>query len=234
MKRNRVNQIIERAYAERYDLRTPVPASRPQSFFYLTKVRPVLDRVEPFAAALTRKRILLSSLLLTAVVVGITIHYFNTLVISQQNMHAAEGRVQALLQRRSDVAVNLSRAVLDYAEHEKSVLSAVVALRGLSTDRQGDKESSRDPKTGTRKVDPLQSMADKAVGKPSPTQGSPVTTEAAASAGAQTPGAHQIPAWMNLAALAEQYPDLKLSANFQTLMNVLDQVEKDLAGKNEA
>ena len=47
----------------------------------------------------------------------------------------AMGQVQVQLQRRNDTEVDLAKAVLDYAEHEKAVLTAIVALRGQAGEK---------------------------------------------------------------------------------------------------
>jgi LemA protein len=222
MKRDRINHIIEKVYVSRYDLDVPTLSPIQRSPFYLNRVKPVLARLEPLAVV-TRRKIVVSSIIFAMLLMGVTIHYYNLLVMTEQNVLTAMGRVQALMQRRNDTAVNLSKAVLDYSEHEKAVLSAVVTLRGQSNDKQVVEEASADMKNYAKNLDQLQGLINKAGSKP-PAPG------AVPSAGVQIPSA--APAGLlNLAALAEQYPDLKLSANFQTLMNVLDQVEKDLAAE---
>ena len=83
------------------------------------------------------------------------------------------------------------------------------------------RKRTADMKSNAKNIERLQELLKEGGIKP-PAPG------AAASAGAQTPG--DAPAGLlNLSALAEQYPDLKLSANFQTLMTMVDQIEKDLA-----
>lgn len=207
MKRDRINHIISKVYVSRYDLDVPTLSPIQRSPFYLNRVKPVLARLEPLAVV-TKRKIIVSSIIFATLLMGVTIHYYNLLVMTEQNVLTAMGRVQALMQRRNDTAVNLSKAVLDYSEHEKAVLSAVVTLRGQSNDKQAGEEAPADMKNNAKNVEQLQGLINKAGSKPSAPAG-----------------------LLNLAALAEQYPDLKLSANFQTLMNVLDQVEKDLAAE---
>lgn len=228
MKKDRVNVIIKKAYANRYGLRAPVPVTRPRSDFYLTRVQPVLARLEP-VTVLMRKRLLVVALILAAVLIWATIYYYNALVIAEQNMHASMGHVNALLQRRNDTAVNLYKAVIDYADHERTVLSAVVALRGLSSDKAPGAEVSPDTKTLGQKVEQLQELLHKAGNKGVTTGNAPTTGQAPATGNNKAAGVALPTGLMSLSALAEQYPDLKLSANFQTLMTVLDQIEKDLA-----
>jgi LemA protein len=234
MRKDRINQIIEKVYVNRYDLEVPTLAPRHQSPFYLNRVKPVLTRLETFAVVISRRKILVSSIIFAMLLIGMTIYYYNLLVITQQNMLTTMGHVQALLQRRNDTAVNLSKAVRDYAEHEKAVLSAVVILRGQLNDKQtGGGEAPADLKSNGKDVKSLQGLINKEGSKPpapgaTPSAGAQ-TPDGAPSAAVQTSGGALPSGLLNLAALAEQYPDLKLSANFQTLMTVLDQIEKDLA-----
>ena len=215
MKKDRVNLIIEKVYANRYGLQVPAISPRQRSPFYINKVRPILARLE-LLAVLTRTKIVVSSLIFALLLIAVTAYFYNQLVISQENMLTAMGQVQVQLQRRNDTEIDLAKAVLDYAEHEKAVLTAIVALRG-----QAGEKTSSDMKSNAKNIERLQELLKEGGIKP-PAPG------AAASVGAQTPG--DAPAGLlNLSALAEQYPDLKLSANFQTLMTMVDQIEKDLA-----
>jgi LemA protein len=223
VKRDRINQIIEKVYVSRYDLDVPAISSRPRSQFYLSRIQPILTRLEPLTV-LSKRKIIIAWLVLALLLIVVTIHYYNLLVRTEQNMLTSMGHVEALLQRRNDTAVNLSKAVLDYSEHEKAVLSAVVTLRGQSNDKQAGEEAPPDLKSNAKNVEQLHGLINKAGSKP-PAPGS------APAAGVQTPGGVLPAGLLNLAALAEQYPDLKLSANFQTLMIVLDQIEKDLAAE---
>lgn len=231
MKRDRINFIIEKAYGRRYDLEAKVLTARPRSRFYLTKVRPVITRLEIVSVNLLKRKYMLGSITLTGLLVLVTVYYYNQLVISEQNMHATMGRIQALLQRRSDTAANLSKAVLDYAEHERTVLNAVVALRGASTEKQAGGESLSDAPASARRLEQWKQIVSETGGKPGAPGKAPAPGASTGPAGAQAADVAAPSALMSLSALAEQYPDLKLSGNFQTLMNVLDQIEKDLAAE---
>ncbi|MBW1942798.1 MAG: hypothetical protein JRJ51_08180, partial [Deltaproteobacteria bacterium] len=56
---------------------------------------------------------------LLALVIGGSIYYYNLLVITEQDVLAEKGKVQALLQRRNDISINLSKATFDYSRHER-------------------------------------------------------------------------------------------------------------------
>ncbi len=196
MRLNRVNKIIQRAYGSRYNLPPPEIATRSQ--YYLYKVQNALS--------LIKKRKTLTTLLIATIFVA-SIYYYNMLVTLHQDVLAANAKVDALMQRRNDISINLSKAVLDYSHHERSVFTAVVSLRTLLSEN-GIKDS--DLKAIAKKWEQSVGLAKgtKAGANPNP-----------------------LTSLGGLLAVAEQYPDLKLSNNFQSMMTALTDVEKDLAGE---
>ncbi len=198
MRRNSVTTLIQRAYGKRYYL-DPYPqvVSRPQ--YYLSKIRPVMELVK-------QKRLRILVVLLFALIAGASIYYFNLLVQTEQDVLAAQGKRAALQQRRNDISINLSKAVLDYSRHERSVFTAVVALRSFLSEK------------GVNGAE-LEEIIEKL--KQTDVAGAGKASEMIAGAG---------PLSLNrLLAVAERYPDLKLSSNFNSLMTALVDVEKDLA-----
>ncbi|WP_173080279.1 LemA family protein [Fundidesulfovibrio magnetotacticus] len=133
--------------------------------------------------------------------------YFNMLTTADHAWQRSAGQVEVFMQRRNDISINLSKAVQGYSAYERTVMTEVVKLRSLI--RPGDLKSGK-------LDDVLKGMRENqaAVGK-DPVAGK----DAAALMGSM----------VGLFAVAEQYPDLKLSANFQSLMAALIEVEKDLA-----
>jgi LemA protein len=123
---------------------------------------------------------------------------------------AYQGNVEAMLQRRNDIANNLSKAVLDYSTHERGVFTAVVSLRSfISEDQLAKDEYLKKLNTTLNQRNPSLPFEKGAF-------------EAAKDESLMS-------SLSKLMALAEQYPDLKLSTNFQSLMAALIEVEKDLA-----
>ena len=105
MRRDNVTTLIHRVYGKGYNLASYPPLiSAPR--YYLSKIRPV------FGLAM-EKRFRIFAVLLSALVIGGSIYYFNLLVLTEQDVLAAKGRVAALEQRRNDISINLSKAVLD-------------------------------------------------------------------------------------------------------------------------
>ena len=201
MKRVDVTTLIQKAYGRKYRLYPEYTIfEAPRN--YLAKMRPML-------AVITEKRFKIVAALLLAVLLAGSIYYFNLLVQTEQDVLAAGAKVDALQQRRNDISINLSKAVLDYSQHEQSVFTAVVGLRSLLSKKRT---------TGAALDENLKKF------------------EQTAAAGAKIPVsgtmvADPLSAWSRLLAVAEQYPDLKLSSNFQSLMTALIEVEKDLAAE---
>ena len=196
-----VTTLIKRVYGKKYGLEPYREVSlRPGPGFYPT-------RVQPFLAFIREKRIRLLLFLMLAVVAAGSIYYFNLLVATEQDVLAAKGKVDALQQRRNDISINLSKAALDYSKHERSVFTVVVALRSLLAEKGVDNE----------KIEALIKEIDG------------VGTIDSAKLSEKMAGTGTLSALSRMLAVAEQYPDLKLSANFNTLMAALVEVEKDLA-----
>lgn len=199
MKKDMVSAIIQRAYARKYNL---APTAE-----LVARRRPLTSVIRPLIWAIQQRKLrLLAGILVLAIIAG-SIYYYNLLVSTEQDVLAAKGQVYALQQRRHDISINLSKAVYDYSRHERSVFTAVVALRSLFTKKGGE-------------VPALEKLLEESnlFEAPLP-EGVP----------GQIAGALPASALDRILALAEQYPDLKLAANFQNLMGGLTEVEKDLA-----
>lgn len=199
MREDRVSTIIQKVYAKKYNLAP--------SYEMVPGSRPYLSRLQPLIGAIQRKRFRILAVVLTAVLATATVYYFNTLVSAEQDVLTFMSGVTVLEQRRNDISVNLSRAVLDYSKYERSVLTSVVSLRSLLSEK-GVKSPEIEELIKEYKLPEMPAPgkgADKLAGMPSSS------------------------ALNRLLAIAEQYPDLKLATNFQTLMTALVEVERDLA-----
>lgn len=201
MRRNDINNVIRRAYGSRYNLDSYEIVSRRQHY---------LSRIRSVAGIINQKRVQTVTILLVVLISASTIYYYNLLVDTQQNVLAARGKVDALMQRRNDISINLSKAAYDYSKHEQGVFTAVVGLRAMLSD---EKAKGQQPEEIVQKPD-----APKMPGGVVEQGGGGALLSPLASLD-------------RLLAVSEQYPDLKLSANFITLMTALIDVEKDLAAE---
>ncbi len=200
MSTRNISNVIRRTYGRKYYL-VPQPA------LPMHRTRYFLSRAKQATSGVILKRYQIFIVLLVALAVFATVYYYNKLVSSQQDMESAGGKVQALLQRRNDISINLSKATLDYSIHEQNVFTAIVTLRSIL------KESGPQNEGFQELIKKFQNS------------GSGPAAETLSAAG------KSLLPQAGLIAIAEQYPDLKLSANFQNLMNALIEVERDLAGE---
>ena len=195
-----VTTLIRRAYGKKYDLNTYDDVSIGSRFYP--------SRLQPLLAFVREKRIRLLFWIMLAIVAGGSIYYFNLLVSTEQDVLAAKGKVDALQQRRNDISINLSKAALDYSKHERSVFTVVVALRSLLAEKGVD---NTEIEALIKEIDGGSAAAD------------------GAKLSEMLAGTGKLSALGRMLAVAEQYPDLKLSSNFNNLMTALIEVEKDLA-----
>ncbi|MBF0529951.1 MAG: LemA family protein [Deltaproteobacteria bacterium] len=196
MDNRRISQIINYAYGRRYSLdQTPAPVP-------VGRTRRALESVRPLAAVIFQRRFQITVTVLLIILTAATIYYYNILVMAEQNMQAATNKVSALMQRRDNLSVNLSKAVRDYSEHERNIYLTLLMLRsGMPMD---------EVKKG-KLQDLLKSL-------PTPDKDAPVNSK-------NIP----ITQWDRLLAVSESHPEMKLSANFLNMMTALTEVEKDLA-----
>lgn len=141
--------------------------------------------------------ILAGALLLTKLV--LLFLYYNTFLSMQYDVEEAAAQVDAQLQRRRDIIMNLNIMVTDYAEHE-------MALFRYAADRRKEMAGARG--TASRETPGREGGADRPI---------PGTT-----AGLED-------ALSRVFAIAERYPDLRLSENFQRYMDALVDVERTIA-----
>jgi len=203
MESSKISKIIRTAYGDRYSL---------SSNEYFAQ-HPIKRQFYYFVSVLQSRWTHISFAVILLLAVGASIYYYNALITTEQDVMAARGKINAMMQRRNDISINLSKAVFDYSNHERNVFMTVVTLRALL----GNQKSNE-------KVDAIlhqmQKNPTKAIGFPglenllSPKKGIPPDAMASLS---------------KLLAVAEQYPDLKLSTTFQSLMTALIEIEKDLA-----
>lgn len=211
MKTHNMTKIIRNIYGMRYDLTSyeKHEIELPHEGF--------VDRLNPVVEIVKTRWVLLVVFLSVISTGACAVYYYNELIINYQSVLAAKGRVETLLQRRNDISINLSKAVYDYSRHEQGVFTAIVALRALISDDEDNKG----------KADALMKKLSGPIGG---------SLAPAGKASVSEPGAGLHPSGVSLPlsrllAVAEQYPDLKLSAAFQSLMGALVEVEKDLAAE---
>jgi LemA protein len=167
-----------------------VPPVRRRRLSYWTRLRNYYQE--------SPRRVWISLAVVTGILAfGLTIRYYNLLVRDHADALAARAKVEALIQRRADLAKTLEQVIVAHARHESTVFGNVaekrVALGGAG--------------------------AGAALG----------AAGAAAGAAPRPADLMSLPAQLGrLLAIAEQYPNLRLSENFQIVTKALVEVEKDL------
>jgi len=137
-----------------------------------------------------------------------SVHYFNRFVAYEAQVLTDKAQIEAQLQRRKDLIINLTKTVVDYAEHERKMFVYMADIRANSL-KQG-KENSLTEKLGEGN--------ELNIDKASLTDESILALEKFEKG--QWDGS-----LAKLLALAENYPELKLSNNFRTLMDALVNIE---------
>jgi len=194
-----MSRIIQSAFGRRYNLDHLQAYSGSQ--YFMAKLRSAFYVIQ-------HRWVRYSSTLILLILAAGSIFYYNLLVTTEQDVLASQGKVNALLQRRNDISINLSKAVLDYSKHERGVFTGVVALRSVLP-----QDAEKNPKfvelfNRLKQQEAQAGEAKTAKTPPAPDALSPLA---------------------RLLAVAEQYPDLKLSNTFINLMTALIEIEKDLA-----
>lgn len=157
---------------------------------------------------LTRGRIMLiGCLAFLLLAFAISVYYYNKLTRYEQDVFREKAKIDSLLQRRRNISINLARTVRDYAVHEQGIFRHVSDVRAASQGANGHKPAEE---TASKSRDDgwLEELL-------------PLLN-----------GSGDIPVEARikgLLAIAERYPDLKLSDNFRHFMQALVDTEKELS-----
>ena len=192
--------------------------------------------------AFTKNQWLRITLISSAVILAIgSIYFYNLMLVTEQNMDAAYANVNALLERRHDLSANLSKAVLDYTDHERTLLTSIVSMRSDMTRHITD-TSPVVPPAVSQTAQPPEAHAENPAVSVGDAKAPPTAkTETAAAEHSTHPGntadhpaelkrsASELSPFAGLLAVAEHHPDLKSNGPFQAMMTGLIDVEKDLA-----
>lgn len=159
-------------------------------------------------------------LLLAVVAVFVFIHlyggvyYYNKLMRIKQDILKEGAKIESLLQRRRNITASLTQAVHDYAVHEKGIFDHVSDMRMSSKLLK-----AKDGQSALTDADSLQQM----LNKPNSINQLMSIVEDSKLGKQAVEGK-----LAGLLAIAERYPDLKLSDNFRRLMEALIETEKDI------
>lgn len=167
-------------------------------------------------------------LLLSAWVVA-HLYYYNKLVSLEYDVQAAWAQVETQLQRRHNIQLNLTRMVLDYAEHERSLLTGITKIR-TSAVGGGSCGAGADPSAAA--PDPAASTPADPAARPgsAPADSSSSPAVAAPARPLDQLSRKELQAlFSRIMVVAEQYPQLKLSENFQQFSKAVIDTENEIA-----
>ncbi|MBF0521950.1 MAG: LemA family protein [Candidatus Omnitrophica bacterium] len=132
------------------------------------------------------------------------IWYYNHFIALHRFTEMEQHQIEVQLQRRKDLQVKLIKAVIDYEDHERTVLEYMADRRvGVSPVKRVEPLTAALEKSGVNDISQMNSTKLNAT-------------------------------LSKVLALAESYPDLKLSSNFQTLMQAFIQSEDNIAQRRMA
>ncbi len=206
-----------RKILEQFYPRIFLPEFQPrQSRLFRSKGNSVAKNWPRYLATRTwSHRLVISSLIIT-VWAAAHLYYYNMLVNLECNTQAAWAQVETQLQRRFYIQQNLTKMIIDYSEYEKDLLTNLTKMR---TSTMGSnladkaKNTNQQPPAESSNLSPL----------PQVKQITPVQLDKLFS---------------NILLVAEQYPQLKLTENFQQFSTVIVDVETRIAerimGYNDA
>ncbi len=142
-----------------------------------------------------------------AVWVAVHLYYYNVLVDLEYNVQAGWAQVEVQLERRHYIQQNLTHIVMSYSEYEKDTLTEVIKIRAaaMAEERAADDETT-DPEKATEELsfaDQLRKLTKPELDKLFP----------------------------DVLAVAEQYPDLKLTQNYQQFSTAIIDTETKIADR---
>ena len=123
------------------------------------------------------------------------IYYYNVFINLQYNLEANLAQIDTQLQKRKNLIINLGTTIVEYSKHEREIFNHLAELRTLFSGINS-KAIPENLRNQLKTNAPLNSKL----------SGDMAQFENALS---------------RLMAIAEQYPDLKLSENFRTFMDAI-------------
>ena len=163
--------------------------------------RKILDsnknRKKTRGTSLTKTEIVIAGLILAVVLLFVigAVYYYNVFINLQYNLEANLAQIDTQLQKRKNLIINLGSTIVEYSKHEREIFNHVAELRTMFSGNNSD-AILEDIRNHLDTNDPLSAKL-----------------------------SGDLAQWENalsrLMAIAEQYPDLKLSENFRTFMDAI-------------
>lgn len=147
--------------------------------------------------------------------------YYNTFLSLHYDVQEAQAQVDTQLQRRMNIILNLSIMVVDYAEHEREIFTHAVDTRKEMLEGGALSEGAPGPNQGDKGLAGQEAADLDALLARVRNQGGEDQSPAAAS---------DLETLLSkVFAIAERYPELRLSENFLSFMDALVDAENKIA-----
>ncbi|MHC5035812.1 MAG: LemA family protein [Planctomycetota bacterium] len=163
------------------------------------------------------------ALVLVIVKVGLFLYYYNTFLSLQYDVEEADAQIDTQLQRRKNIILNVGIMVKDYAEHEREIFKHTARTRKeMIVPRPGVSGETvegavpGEEKPGPTLVESLEALIDKILNRGRGVQ-------------AQKAVGDLDTLLSKIFAVAERYPDLRLSENYRQFMEALVDAENKIA-----
>lgn len=156
------------------------------------------------------------------------VYYYNILVVLETQVLTDNAQIETQLQRRKNLIINLAKTVRDYAEHERMMFRYMADTRAESLPTKKTSVQAG-PLPNLAGIDtpslPAGTAKDEAIGA--------INEDKMLNISGINP--HDLEgALTRFMALAENYPELKLSSNFQKFMDALVDIENRIAERRMA
>jgi len=172
------------------------------------------------------KRIILRALLVIILLkLAFLFFYYNSFLSLQYDVEESRAQIDTQLQRRRNIILNLSLMVRDYAKHEREIFTHTTDTRKEMLGPDSGTPPTQAPPSNRGQNSPGPTASE---GLDGLRQGTAAELDALLSKPQVTAG--DLDALLSrIFAIAERYPDLRLSENFQRFMDALVDAENNIA-----
>ncbi|MBF0448107.1 MAG: LemA family protein [Magnetococcales bacterium] len=182
------------------------------------------------------KSLIVSLSFISIIIFGVTTLYnFNRFVTLEERVLSANGHVEDVLQRRSNLFENLINLTLNQSALEQEVFRHVADVRSNIGKGMQNQGPVAPPRQGTA-AQPSLAQDGSLSGSADTAPEGPVDPSIVANSKLSTElmsGLNGVPAMARLLAVVEQYPEIRSSVTYQQLMDKLVEIENRIAMRRD-
>jgi LemA protein len=189
----------------------------------------IIEIVRAQKRLLTARRLtVISAVLLIGFHIALSVYYYNLLTRMEQDVLKEQAKISSLLQRRRNISINLARTVRDYAVHEAEIFRHLADVRAASQGVDNEPLEPMQPATADGAGEHPQALEAEPPAESGQLPDNVLDELNSLIEGGGIGDMTMDGKLARLLAVAERYPDLKLSENFRNFMDALIETEKDL------